>query len=138
MTFIQEKKIHKSPTLRMLKKPKFLVLKLTLGCVSTSRNTKKIEENFPYTPLSSSVYSRHSVILLQYFSLSIFFWYLYLTYPPSYKKNQCCLAYYVVYTLHVSLYRRVLGITTMVDWRRVRDRGVVRNFKMFSCFQCFK
>ena len=45
MTFIEEKKIHKSPTLRMLKKPKFLVLKLTLGRVSTSRNTKKIEEN---------------------------------------------------------------------------------------------
>ena len=106
--------------------------------VSTSRNTKKIEENFPYTPLSSSVYSRHSVILVQYFSLSIFFWYLYLTYPPPYKKNQCYLAYYVVYTLHVSLYRRALGITTVVDWRRVKDRGVERNFKMFSGFQCLK
>ena len=87
MTFIEEKKIHKSPTLRMLKKPKFLVLKLTLGRVSTSRNTQKFEENFPYTPLSGSVYSRHSVILVQYFSLSIFFWYLYLPYPPSYNKS---------------------------------------------------
>ena len=48
----------------MLKKTKFLVLKLTLGRVSTSRNTKTFEENFPYTPLSSSVYSRHSVILV--------------------------------------------------------------------------
>ena len=26
----------------------------------------------------------------------------------------------------------------MVDWRRVRGRGVERNFKMFSGFQCFK
>ena len=61
------------------------------------------------------------------------------TYPtPHPTTNQCCLAYYVVYTLHVSLYRRVLGITTMGDWRRMRDRGVERNFKMFSCFQCFK
>ena len=44
----------------------------------------------------------------------------------------------MIYTLHVSLYRRALGITTMIDWRRVRDRGVERNFKMFSGFQCFK
>ena len=26
----------------------------------------------------------------------------------------------------------------MGDWRRVRDRGVERNFKIFSCYQCFK
>ena len=26
----------------------------------------------------------------------------------------------------------------MGDWRRVRGRGVERNFKMFSCYQCFK
>ena len=31
----------------MLKKPKFLVLKPTLGRVLTSRNIKKFEENFP-------------------------------------------------------------------------------------------
>ena len=42
-----KKKIRKSPTLRMLKKPKFLVLKPTLGRVLTSRNIKKFEENFP-------------------------------------------------------------------------------------------
>ena len=98
MTFIEEKKIHKSPTLRMLKKPKFLVLKLTLGRVSTSRNTQKFEENFPYTPLSGSVYSRHSVILVQYFSLSIFFWYLYLPYPPPYKKIS--VAWLIMWSIH--------------------------------------
>ena len=31
----------------MLKKPKFLVLKPTLGRVLTNRNIKKFEENFP-------------------------------------------------------------------------------------------
>ena len=62
-----------------------------------------------------------------------------LTLPPTLQKiSVAWRAYYVVYTLHISLYRRALGITTMVDWRRVRDRGVERNFKMFSCFQCFK
>ena len=138
MTFIEEKKIHKSPTLRMLKKPKFLVLKPTLGRVSTSRNTKKFEEKF-------SLYSLVKFCLFQTFCniSSIFFPFNLLlvslpTLPPTLQKNQCCLAYYVVYTLHVSLYRRALGITTMGDWRRVRDRGVERNFKMFSGFQCFK
>ena len=77
----------------MLKKPKFLVLKPTLGRVLTSRNTKKFEENFPYT-LSRSIYSRHSVILVQYFSLSIFFWYLYLPYP------QISVAWLIMWSIH--------------------------------------
>ena len=131
------KKIHKSPTLRMLKKPKFLVLKLTLGRVSTSRNKKNWRK--------FSLYSSVKFCLFQTFCniSSIFFPFNLLlvslpTLPPNLQKNQCCLAYDVVYTLHVSLYRRALGITTMVDWRRVRDREVERNFKMFSGFQCFK
>ena len=50
---------------------------------STSRNT----ENFPYNYLPKSVYSRHSVLLGQHFSLSNFFWYLILPYPPPHNKS---------------------------------------------------
>ena len=64
-------------------KTKFSVWKLRLGHASTSRNT----ENFPYTSLPKSVYSRLSVLLVQYLSLSNFFRYLILSYPPPHKKS---------------------------------------------------
>ena len=64
-----------------------------MGHVSTSRNT----ENFPYTSLPKSVYSRHSVFLVQYFPFETYFGIS--TYPtPHPKKNKYPLAYDVVYT----------------------------------------
>ena len=98
MTFIEEKKIHKSPTLRMLKKPKFLVLKPTLGRVSTSRNTKKFEEKF-------SLYSLVKFCLFQTFCniSSIFFPFnlllvSLLTLPPT--LQQISVAWLIMWSIH--------------------------------------
>ena len=95
-------------------KTKFPVWKLRLGHASTSRNT----ENFPYTSLPKCVYSRHSILLVQYFSLSDFFWYLYLPYPPPTLK-QINIAWPMTWsTLHISLYRKVLCfIKPFVSWQ---------------------
>ena len=63
--------------------------------MSTSRNT----ENFPYTSLPKSVYSRYSVLLVQYFSFQTSFGIF--TYPtPHLKTNKYRLAYDVVYTTY--------------------------------------
>ena len=42
-------------------------------------------ENFPYSFLPKSLYSRHSLLLVQYFPLSKFFWYL-IYFRPLYQS----------------------------------------------------
>ena len=42
-------------------------------------------ENFPYSFLPKSLYSRHSLLLVQYFPLSKFFWYL-VYFRPLYQS----------------------------------------------------
>ena len=78
----EKKKSWKSTSVHV-QRLKFLVWKPRLGSASNSYNTG----NFPHTPLPRSVHSRHSVSLAQCFSLSNFFYYPYLPYPPTYNKS---------------------------------------------------
>ena len=96
------------------------------------RQTVVTQGNFPHTPPPSSVHSRHSVSLVQCFSLSNFFQYLYLPYPPNIQ--QLNIAWLMMRsTLHVSLYRKTLCITTMGDGRRGREkRGILKCSDVFN------
>ena len=96
------------------------------------RQTVVTQGNFPHTPPPSSVYSRHSVSLVQCFSLSNFFQYLYLPYPPN--KQQLNIAWLMMRsTLHVSLNRKTSCITTMGDGRRGREkRGISKCSDVFN------
>ena len=78
----EKKKSWKSSSVHV-QRLKILVWKPRLGSASNSYNTG----NFPHTPLPRSVHSRHSVSLAQCFSLSNFFQYLYLPYPPPNSKS---------------------------------------------------
>ena len=122
-----------------VKKPKFLVLKPTLGRVLTSRNIKKIWRKFSLDSYVKvclfQTFCNISSIFLPFNLLLVSL----LTLPPT--LQQISVAWLIMWSIHymsLIMYRRALGITTMGDWRRVRDRGVERNFKIFSCFQCFK
>ena len=75
------------------------------------------QENSPHTPLSKSVYSRHSVLLVQYFSLMV-------SLPTlPFTLQQINIAWPMMWsTLHVNLYRKALCITTVGDQIRERER----------------
>ena len=117
----------------MVKKINFLVWKLRLGRTSTSRNTK----NFKKIP---------HILLIQGLSIPDILYYKFNTFPfqtsfgiftyPTSTLQQINISWPMMWsTLHVSLYRKALCITTIGDGRRGRERrGILKCSVVFRAF----
>ena len=121
-------KNHESPPQRMFKKINFLVWKLRLGRQSTRCN-RKFQENFSYTANPRSVrFQTFCIISSILFSFKLLLVSL-PTLPPT--LQQINITWPMMWsTLHVSLYRKALCITTIGDGRRGRERRGILKFSV--------
>ena len=127
LQFGRRKKDHGSPTRCILKDLSFSYGNLDLAA-SSSRNTRKF---FSYSSAKFCLFQTFCIISSVLFPFKLLLVSL-LTLPPNIQ--QLNIAWLLVRsTLHVSLYRKTLRITTMGDGRRGREkRGIWKCSVVFN------